>query len=101
MGDRFYLQTLFEEILGSRNVYFDPPETVKIQYDAIIYRRKKIDNAFANNSVYKQDNCYEVIVISRNPESDVLGRISKLSMCTHDRHYVVNDLHHDAFTIYN
>lgn len=101
MADRLYLQTRFEEILGSRNVYFDPPETVKLQYDAIVYRRKKIDNTFANNSVYRQDDCYEVVVIYRNPDSDIPRKISTMPMCTHDRHYVANDLHHDVFTIYN
>lgn len=101
MADRLSLQALFEELLGSRNVYYDPPESVKMQYDAIRYSRKKIDNTFANNSVYKQDDTYEVIVIYRNPDSDLPRRVSQLPMCTHDRHYVADNLHHDVFTIYH
>lgn len=100
MVNRPDLQTLFESILGSRNVYYDPPESVKMQYDAIRYSRKKIDNRFANNNVYKQDNAYEVIVIYRNPDSDIPIKISKLPMCSHDRHYVADNLHHDVFTLY-
>ena len=100
MANRSDLQTLFESILGSRNVYYDPPESVKMQYDAIRYSRKKIDNRFANNNVYKQDNAYEVIVIYRNPDSDIPIKISKLPMCSHDRHYVADNLHHDVFTLY-
>ena len=100
MANRPDLQTLFESILGNRNVYYDPPESVKMQYDAIRYSRKKIDNRFANNNVYKQDNAYEVIVIYRDPDSDIPIKISKLPMCSHDRHYVADNLHHDVFTLY-
>lgn len=100
MVNRPDLQTLFEDILGSRNVYYDPPESVKMQYDAIRYSRKKIDNRFANNNVYKQDNAYEVIAIYRDPDSDIPIKISKLPMCSHDRHYVADNLHHDVFTLY-
>lgn len=100
MANRLDLDTVLENILGSENVYFDPPESVKMKYDAIRYARKKIDNAFANNTVYKQDDCYEVIAIYRDPDSELPRRISKMPMCTHDRHYVADNLHHDVFTLY-
>ena len=100
MANRLNLQTLFEGLLGSRNVYFDPPESVKMQYDAIRYSRSKIVNTFANDSVYKQDDRYEVIAIYRNPDSDLPRKISRLPKCIHDRHYVADNLHHDVFTLY-
>lgn len=101
MANRPDLQTLFEELLGSRNVYFDPPESVKMQYDAIRYSRSNIENVYANNSVYKQNDRYEVIAIYRDPDSDLPGKISRLPLCRHDRHYVADNLHHDVFTLYN
>ena len=101
MADRLTLQALLEEILGSRNVYFDPPESVKMQYDAIRYSRSNIDNTFANNAVYRQLNRYEVIAIYRNPDSDLPGKLSRIPFCRHDRHYVADNLHHDVFTLYN
>jgi len=100
MASRLNLQKTLEEILGSRNVYFDPPESVKMQYDAIRYSRSKIENTFASNSVYKQDDRYEVVAIYRNPDSDLPRKISRLPMCSHDRHYVADNLHHDVFTLY-
>lgn len=100
MDNRPNLQTLLENILGSCNVYFDPPESVKMNYPAIRYSRSKINNTFANNSVYKQDNRYEVIVIYMNPDSELPGLISRLPMCSHDRAYVANNMHHDVFTLY-
>jgi len=32
MGTRLELQNLLENILGSRNVYFQPPENLKLNY---------------------------------------------------------------------
>lgn len=100
MADRADLQTLFENVLGSRNVYYDPPESVKMQYDAIRYSRRKIENTFANNSVYRQEHSYEVTVIYRDPDSDLPRKISQLPKCAHDRHYKSNNLHHDVFVLY-
>ena len=101
MATRLNLDNKFREILGNGNVYFNPPESVKMQYEAIRYSRKTIENEFANNSVYKQDDCYEVIAIYRNPDSDLPREISRLPKCSHDRQYVVDNLIHDVFTIYN
>lgn len=100
MANRLNLQTLFEELLGSRNVYFDPPESVKMKYDAIRYSRGKIENTFANDAVYKQDDRYEVVAIYRDPDSDLPRKLSRLPKCVHDRHYVAENLHHDVFTLY-
>lgn len=100
MANRLDLQTKFEEILGSRNVYFNPPDSVKMKYDAIRYRRRKIENRFANNSVYKQDDSYEVTVIYRDADSDLPRKISMLPKCSHDRQYVSNNLYHDVFVLY-
>ena len=101
MADRLDLQPLLESILGSRNVYCDPPESVKMQYPAIRYSRKQIENKFANNLVYAQDDCYEVIVIYDDPDSSIPKEISRLPKCSHDRHYVADNLHHDVFTLYH
>ena len=101
MLSRQNLQTKFEEILGSRNVYFQPPESLKLQYPAIVYSRREIENTFANNMVYMQAHCYEVTVIDRNPESEIVDKISLLSHCRFDRHFVSDNLYHDVFILYN
>ena len=100
MADRLSLQFLLEDILGSRNVYYDPPETIRMEYPAIRYSRKKINNTFANDSVYRHTKSYEVTAIYKDPDSDLPDKISKLPMCSHDRGYVADNLHHDVFTLY-
>ena len=100
MASRLKLHEILCENLGSRNVYFQPPASVKMNYDAIVYSRKKIENTFADDSVYKQDHAYEVIVIYKDPDSEVPGKISRLPKCRFDRHYIADNLNHDVFTLY-
>lgn len=106
MSKRLELHDILCEIInitepdGDRHVYFQPPESVKMKYDAIRYSRKTFDNKFANNKIYKQIDCYEVIAIYRNPDSDIPRKILKLPMCRHNTQYIKDNLIHDVFTLY-
>ena len=99
MGSRLELQNLLESILGSRNVYYQPPESIKIKYPAIIYSRNNIDNNFADDIVYMQNHTYQIIVIDANPDSEIVNKISKLPMCRYNRHYTSDNLTHDVFIL--
>lgn len=100
MGTRLELQQLLEEILGTRNVYFQPPATVQMRYPAIRYSRERIDNRFANNGVYKQDVRYTITVIDKLPDSEISKKLSKLPKCRFDRAYSSDNLNHDVFILY-
>lgn len=100
MGSRLDLQEKLENILGNRNVYYQPPTSVLMKYPAIVYSRDGIYNEHADNVVYSQTTSYLVTVIDKNPDSEYVKKISSLPMCTYDRHYVADNLHHDVFTLY-
>ena len=100
MGNREGLQTLLETLLGSGNVYFQPPETIKMQYPCIIYSRSKIDSTFANDLPYKHYNRYSITVIDANPDSEIPWKIVSLPLCSFDRHYTANNFNHDVFSLY-
>lgn len=100
MADRLILQATLEEILGSKNVYFQPPSNIKMQYDAIVYKRSDIQNTFADDLVYKQYDAYELTVIYRDPDSDLPRKISRLPLCRFNRHFTSDNLNHDTFTLY-
>lgn len=100
MKSRLELQTMLEELLGSRNVYFQPPESIKMKYPAIVYSRSDIDNDSADNSVYKQSHYYQLIVIDEDPDSEIVEKVSKLPRCRFDRHYTADNLNHDTFTLF-
>jgi hypothetical protein len=97
---RLELQTLLEEILGSTNVYFQPPESLRINYPCIIYSREGGESSYADNYLYKFKMRYQVLYIDRNPDASIQERIRGLKYCRFDRQYAKNNLHHDSFTLF-
>lgn len=100
MDKRLDLQSKLENLLGSRNVYYQPPASVRMKYPAIIYSRSDIENRHADDSIYMQSHFYELIVIDEDPDSEIVDKVSKLPCCRFSRHYTSDNLNHDAFTIY-
>lgn len=100
VDDRLKLHELLCQVLGSRNVYFQPPESVKMKYPAIRYSRDDIDNISADNVVYKQDVSYMITVIDSNPDSEIVERVSLIPNIRYDRHYVADNMNHDVYTLY-
>lgn len=101
MAERVELQRLLESLLGSRNVYYMPPESTKMQYDAIRYSKKNIRTDYASDTVYSMKDCYELIVIAKLPDHPVIKKLLALPYCSYDRHYVADNLNHDVLTIYH
>lgn len=100
MPNRLELQSKLEELLGSKNVYYDPPESIKMSYPAIRYTKSGITKTTADDKMYKLSNRYEVTHISKKPDSKVINALLDLPYCSYDRHYVSNNLHHDTLTIF-
>lgn len=100
MGQRLDLHSLLVSILGSEAVYFQPPENLKIEYPCIIYRRNRVETSFADNHPYSTTKRYQVMVIDRNPDSDIPDKISQLPLTIFDRHYVAENLNHDVYNLY-
>lgn len=100
MGRRLQLQAKFEELLESRNVYYQPPGMIQMKYPAIIYSRSRIESRYADDTSYSLLDEYEIIVISREPDHKVIKELLKLPYCSYDRSYISNNLYHDVLTIY-
>ena len=101
MASRLELHEELCEVLGSRNVYFQPPETVKMIYDAIRYQLGGNAVKRANNSVYQSVNQYEGVVITRDPDTTIPNALlMRFQMCSLGRPYTADNLNHYPFTIY-
>lgn len=100
MDRRLKLQEELESILGSDQVYFQPPESLKIKYPAIVYERYDINNTFANNNVYGQSYFYRVTIIDSDPDCSIVDKMSTFKTARFNRHYVSDNLNHDVFTIF-
>ncbi len=97
---RTELQTLLESVLGSRNVYFQPPESFKIKYPCIIYELSNMEKIFADNTGYMDKRSYQVTVVDKNPDSTIPPSVLDLPMCRFNRFYTSDNLNHFVFTIY-
>lgn len=100
MASRLDLHELLCDILGTRNVYFQPPESVKMQYPCIVYKRSSVHTRFADNELYMRKKRYTVTIIDKNPDSEIPDKVMSVPMCTFDRHFTADNLNHDVFSIY-
>lgn len=106
MEHRLKLHAILCEILGCPETgdecraFFQGPNNTLMKYDCIRYSRSKIDSTFADNMPYQFYDRYQLTVIYRNPDSDIPKKVARLPMCSHERHYLADNLHHDIFNIY-
>lgn len=100
MGQRLELQTILEQVLGSRNVYFQPPTNTQLQFPCIIYKRDFADIRHADSIPYNYTQRYQVIAVDRNPDSPIPRKIADLPLCAYDRFYTADNLNHDVFTLF-
>lgn len=95
------LQKTLEKILGNHNVYYQPPETIKIKYPCIIFRRSAINTNHADNKAYKMADRYDLTVIQQKTDTRLANKlVRELPMCSFDRSYNQNNLYHEALTLY-
>lgn len=100
MATRLNLQTALEELLGSKNVYFQPPESVKLKYPCIIYYLDSYNPRFADNTPYSINKRYAVTIIDRNPDSELPDKLAKCPLTYFNRFYTVKNLNHWVFNVY-
>ncbi len=100
MAPRLNLQAKLVAILGSNNVYFQPPESIKLQYPCIIYKRDDTIVNHADDLPYMQHTRYLVTVIDRNPDSEIPSKVAALPMCIFDRFYTADNLNHDIYKLF-
>lgn len=98
--NRLNLQTLLETLLGSKHVYYQPPESIKMEYPAIRYLKDDIVSKYANNNKYLSYDLYNIIVISKKPDDPVIKKILDLPNTEFDRHYISDNLNHDVIKMY-
>lgn len=97
---RLRLHEMLKTALGNDNIYFQPPESIKLNYPCIVYTRANGDTEYASNLPYKFDVGYQVTYISRDPDDPVIDKIAMLPMCRYDRSFKTEDMNHDIFRIY-
>lgn len=95
------LRRLQTEHLGYQHTYFEPPESTRMQYDAVVYKRSTLNVRRADNKGYIIRDSYDVTVISRDPETPLPVAIQQhFELCAPGRFFVRDNLYHFPFTIF-
>lgn len=108
---RLDLEFELRELLGSDNVYFSPPESVKLRYPCIVYHRDNMNTMTADNRNYRITTRYVVTIIDSDPDSGEYDEsrglfslvekfLQHFPMCRYANHRFVNNLNHDTFYLY-
>lgn len=101
MGTSLELHGILVNLLGSNNVYFQPPESLKLSYPCIIYSKSSINSFNADNKNYILNTSYQITYIYRDPDDtfskELLNYFSKISF---ERHFCLNNLNHDILKLY-
>lgn len=83
------------------HVYFQPPSNIKLEYPCIIYNYARGKDYWANNAIYEPIDCYEITIIDKNPNSELIDFVrNNFSYCSFDRSFRYDNLNHFTFTIY-
>lgn len=98
---RLSLGLALQELLGNDHVYYQPPESLKIKYDCIIYNLVGGNTIYSDDIPYNFRRRYEITYITKQPDSELVDKLAtSLPMIKFDRHFVTENLHHYTYTIY-
>lgn len=96
--DEVYFQTSADAGLGDEGPYI----FTGIQYPCFIMKRTNAYQPKANDKTYLFRPAYEVTYINRDePDPEMVYEVGRrFSLCTYQRHFVSDNLHHDVWVIY-
>lgn len=94
---------LHDELLSifEKNIYYQPPESIKLSYPCFLYNLSGGQNIKADNTSYLFTRRYEGTYITRDPDHTFIEKLlNHFKYISYDRRYVADNLYHDTFTIY-
>lgn len=95
------LQALLETVLGSKNVYFQPPDSSKMRYPCIVYQLDTVDTRYADNRDYVKYKRYQLTYIDGTPDMTIPDKLDSLPLCSFVRPYKAENRNHYVYKIYH
>ena len=99
MTNRLTLSRVLHDILGTDNVYYNPPEYQKMNFPCIIYNRSYIYDYKADNIKYLDYTTYKITVVSKTPDHPAIKKILKIPMTKFSTQYQKNGYYHDVIIL--
>lgn len=90
------------ELVDTGKVYFQPPANVHLEYPCFIVHRAGAYHPKADDINYFYRPSYKVMYVNRDePDPDTIARVLEhFPRSQYTGHSVVDNLHHDYFTIF-
>lgn len=98
--DRLSLHNKLIAILGSTNVYFQPPTSITLKYPCIVYKLDGVEGVHADDRRYLNTKRYLVTVVDRNPDTLIPDKLLESQYCEFEDHFVVDNLNHYVCSLY-
>lgn len=99
-SQRLLFHNALVALLGSTNVYFQPPPDRQMQYPCIVYERDNQSVLRGDNLAYNLRQRYQVTYIDQDPDGAPIDALAEFPLSAFNRHFVTSGLNHDVFSIY-
>ncbi len=100
MGKRIDLHKKLRKILGSDQIYFQPPRNVQLKFPCIIYDLNRYDIKYADDKKYLGTKGYTVTYVSPDPDDSTWEDILELPLSSFNRFFTADDLNHWVLELY-
>ena len=101
MRDRLELQSELVDLLGSKNVYFQPSTNIKLSYPCIVYELKKFDDRFANDSRYHINKVYQITHVYQRYQNNLQDKLrDSFDFIEFNSSSKIDGLYQDVYTLY-
>lgn len=100
LDQRLKFHDVLKAVIGTDNVYFQPPPNITMQYPCIVYERDNQSVKRGDNVAYNLRQRYQVTYVDKNPDGDPIDVLAELPLSAFSRHFVTSNLNHDVFSIY-
>lgn len=99
MNNRLTLHQKLVDILGSGNVYYNPPESQKMNFPCIVYNLSYIEQVHADNKKYIDYTTYKITVVSKTPDHPAIRGVLDLPMTKFSANFTKNGFYHTVMTL--
>lgn len=108
MGTRYQLHNELKSLLGTTDksgnearCYFQPPESINMQYPCFVYSRESPHVLRADNFLYRRTYHYGLTYITYDPDDSMIDEVeSHFPMCRLSRSYTSDQLNHYYYDLY-
>lgn len=96
---RIEVHNLLQELSGyGDNVYYNPPESLKMSYPCIVYEKSNLNARHADNTPYMRYDTYTIThIYKKESESKLSEKLASVTGFSFDRNFIADNLHHDVF----